>query len=152
MVIKRSTSNSRFRIASGLCSLLLFLLACWLYIAFRNTEMVLFNWLGIDYNNYLFQLLRITNYQPASWLIYNLPDGLWMLSFLLLMECIWGNDKLKWVFICGMIIFAYVLERLQYLHACPGTGDIWDFVCYTITILLYLSIHKLKFIFNEKVF
>ena len=149
MIIKK-ISHKCFRIASGLCSLLLFLLACWLYIALRSTDMVLYNWLGIDCNNHLFQLLRITNCQPASWLIYNLPDCLWLLSFLLLMESIWGNDKLKWVFVCGMISFAYLLEGLQCLLAFPGTGDIWDFVCYTIAILLYLSIHNLKFVFHEK--
>ncbi len=132
--------------------MLLFLLACWLYIAFRDTDMVLYNWLGIDCNNHLFQLLRVHDYQPASWLIYNLPDSLWLLSFLLFMESIWGDDKLKWVFVCGLISFAYILEILQSLHAFPGTGDVWDFICYTIAILLYLSIHKLKFIFHEKVY
>ena len=149
MIIKKNTLNNCFRIASLLCSLLLFLLACWLYIAFRSTDMILYNWLGIDCNNHLFQLLRITDCLPAPWLIYNLPDFLWMLSFLLLMESIWGNDKLKWMFVCAMMIFTYVLEGLQCLHAFSGTGDIWDFVCYTIAILLYLSIHKLKFIFYE---
>lgn len=151
MIIKNNTYNNRFRIALGLCSLLFFLQASWLYIAFRSTDMVLYNWLGIDCNNHLFQLLRITDCKPASWLIYNLQDGLWLLSFLFLMESIWWNDKLKWVFVGGMISFAYLLEGLQCLHAFPGTGDICDFVCYTIAILLYLFIHKLKFIFYEKV-
>ena len=132
-------------------SLLLFLIACWLYVAFRSTDMVLYNWLGIDCSNHLFQLFRVTDYQPASWLIYNLPDCLWLLSFLLFMESIWGDDKLKWVFVSGLISFAYIIEILQCLHAFPGTGTALDFICYTIAILLYLSIHKLKFIFHEKV-
>lgn len=149
-MVKKSTYNLSIRISSGICSMVLFMFACWLYVSFRSTDMVLYHWLGIDCNNQLFQLLRIANYQPASWLIYNFPDCLWMLSFLLLMECIWGDDRLKWVFAWSMLGFAYIFEIMQYLHILPCTGDVWDLISYTIATLLYLSINKLKFIFYEK--
>lgn len=145
-------NNRYFTWGIGLFSLLLFALACWLYICFRSSDMVLYSWLGVGYNNSFFELLRIADSTPAPWLIYNLPDCLWLLSFLLLMECVWDESRLKWIFVFGMISFAYGLELLQYLHLFPGTGDVWDFVCYTIAIVIYLFIYKLKFIFHEKVY
>lgn len=147
---KTGIHKNYYRITILLLSMLLFLLACWAYICFRSSDMVLYSWLGVEYNNSFFELLRIADSTPAPWLIYNLPDCLWLLSFLLLMECVWDKSKLKWIFVFGMISFAYVLELLQCLQLFPGTGDVWDFVCYTIAIVIYLFIHKLKFIFHEK--
>lgn len=147
---KKSTYDISIRVILGVCSIALFLLACWLYVSFRSNDMILYNWFSIDCNNQLFQLLRITKLHPASWLIYNFPDFLWMLSFLLLMECIWEDDRLKWVFIWSMLGFAYIFETIQYLHIIPCTGDVWDFISYTMALLIYLSVNKLKLICHEK--
>ena len=147
---KKSTYNRPIQIILGVCSMAIFIFACWLYVSFRSTDMVLYKWLGVDCNTHLFQLLRITNYQPPSWLIYNLPDCLWMLSFLFLMECIWGDEKLKWIFVWCMLGFAYIFETMQYLHVSLCTGDVWDFISYTIAMVLYILFNKLKFISYEK--
>ena len=107
--------------------------------------MVLYSWLGMDYNNHCFEWIRNHSCNLAPWVKYNLPDGLWMLSYLLFMESIWGNEKqLKWMFCIPIIAFAYIMEILQYKGCFPGTGDILDIVFYTAAVLLFIVLIKLK--------
>ena len=81
----------------------------------------------------------------ASWVKYNLPDGLWMLSFLLFMDVIWENEKLlKWMFCVPIIVFAFILEIFQYMGQFPGTGDVFDIVFYIVAIMLFLLLINLK--------
>ena len=128
-----------------LVSAFLFLLAVYIYVSNRSGDMELYSWLGIDYNNHIFKLIRNNSCSLSSWVKYNLPDGLWMLSFLLLMESVWGNEKqLKWTFCVPMIVFAFVLEILQFKGWFPGTGDVLDIVFYIAAILLFLSLINLK--------
>lgn len=87
----------------------------------------------------------------SSCVKYNLPDGLWMLSFLLFMESIWGDEKLlKWIFCIPIIAFAYILEIFQYFGYFPGTGDALDLFFYAIAILLFILLTKLKQMYYEK--
>ncbi len=123
----------------------LFLSAVYLYISNRGDDMILYSWLGIDCHNGLFEYLRQHAWHPANWVIYNLPDGLWLLSYLLAMESLWGDDKrLKWMFCIPVIFFAFMMEWLQYVGKFPGTGDVLDIVFYTKAILIFLLTIKLK--------
>lgn len=107
--------------------------------------MVLYSWLGIDYNNHFFDFIRNHSYNMASWVKYNLPDGLWMLSVLLFMESVWENENhLKWMFCVPIIVFAFTLEILQYKGWFPGTGDLLDIVFYILAVLLFLLLINLK--------
>ena len=128
-----------------LVSAFLFLSAVYIYVSNRSGNMALYSWLGIDYNNYFFELIRNHSCRLSPWAKYNLPDGLWMLSFLLFMESVWGNEKrLKWMFCAPIIIFAVMIELLQYKGFFPGTGDVLDIVYYIATVLLFLLLINLK--------
>ena len=86
-----------------------------------------------------------------SYVKYNLPDGLWMLSFLLFMESIWADEKLlKWIFCVPIITFAFILEALQFLGYFSGTGDVFDLYFYAIAILLFILLTKLKQMYYEE--
>jgi hypothetical protein len=143
-------SYRSFSIVMGVTSLLIFLFACWIYISFRGADMALYSWLHIDYSNAFFNWLRIEDIYLPNWMVYNVPDGLWLFSYLLFIESIWDNSSMKWLFVWGMVLFAYALEILQFANIFLGTGDVCDIFFYSLAILLYLSIHKLKFIFHEK--
>ena len=145
-----SISYRSFSIVMGVTSLLIFLFACWIYISFRSADMALYSWLHIDYSNAFFNWLRIDDVLLPNWIVYNVPDGLWIFSYLLFIESIWDNSSMKWLFVWGMVLFAYALEILQFANIFPGTGDVYDIFFFSLAILLYLSIHKLKFIFHEK--
>ena len=84
-----------------------------------------------------------------KWIIYSLPDGLWVYSFSAMLYLILGEDfkginKIlfaPFIVLCG-------LEILQYLKIISGTFDFIDmFIGLTINILLIINI---KFCKNEK--
>ena len=113
--------------------------------------MVLYSLLGIDGNSSFFIALRQNATDLPAWVIYNIPDGLWLLSYLLMIEAIWGNEKQRKIwFIIPVILFAFLLEVLQYIGFFPGTGDVLDMLCYSVAIAVYLGIIKLKQYFYEK--
>jgi len=71
--------------------------------------------------------------------MYNLPDALWFLSYLLFMEVIWSEKEkcYKYIFIYGMLLMALLAELLQHYHFIPGTGDWMDALSYLLTLLTY---------------
>lgn len=122
--------------------ILLFVAIC-IYISNRSSDMLIYSFLGIDTNNYLFQYMR-RFYCSISWVKYNLPDGLWLLSYLLLMESIWGMQKgIKLIFDIPIIVFAFLMELFQYIGVFPGTGDILDLLFYMLSILTTICITKI---------
>lgn len=138
-------SRTLFNSIILIISAFLFLSAVYIYISSRSGNMVLYSWLGIDYNNHLFELLKSHSYSFAPWVKYNLPDGLWMLSFLLFMEAVWGEEKrIKWMFCIPIIVFAFTLEISQYTGYFPGTGDVLDIAFYIAAILLFILLTNLK--------
>lgn len=113
--------------------------------------MMLYSWLGIDTNNSLFSYIRRHTFISASWVKYNLVDGLWLLSFLLLIEAVWNKDmKRKMTFMLPVIAFAFASEVFQYMGLISGTGDIWDTIFYVLAILLCIGIITLKTKIYEK--
>lgn len=125
--------------------------AIYIYLSNRTTDMQLYSWFNIDTENHLLENIRNTSFCFAPWVKYNLPDGLWLLSFLLFMEGIWNRDRLiKWIFCISIISFAFVSEILQFNGYLLGTGDIWDLVSYVAAVLLLLIFIKLKQIYYEK--
>lgn len=138
-------SKTLFNLIIILASAFLFIFAVYIYVSNRSGDMVLYSWLGIDYNNHFFDFIRNHSYNMASWVKYNLPDGLWMLSVLLFMESVWENENhLKWMFCVPIIVFAFTLEILQYKGWFPGTGDLLDIVFYILAVLLFLLLINLK--------
>ena len=110
-----------------LTSIILLICAAYIYISNRSLDMMLYSWLGIDTNNSLFSYIRRHTFISASWVKYNLVDGLWLLSFLLLIEAVWNKDmKRKMTFMLPVIAFAFASEVFQYMGLISGTGDIWD--------------------------
>lgn len=113
--------------------------------------MAFYTWFGIDSDGYLFRYVREHTCDMASWVKYNLPDGLWMLSFLLFVEGVWSEDKrLKLLFCIPVVAFAIVLEVLQYCGVFQGTGDVLDILFYFVAIFLEILLIKLKQKYYEK--
>ena len=111
--------------------------------------MVIYNWLSIDVNNQLFCFFRNTEIEFPDWVLYNLPDALWLLSFLFMNEAVWGEDNRKYIFVAVVTIFALSIEILQMFILFPGTGDILDIINYVIVLIIYL-INNFLFYCYEK--
>lgn len=80
-----------------------------------------------------------------EWVVYSLPDGMWLLSYMFAMEFIWNNDskhiRLFFVWVIPMAIIAH--EFCQLMGLASGTWDILDLTSYSIAIIIYLLTKKL---------
>ena len=141
--------NYRYRIIFSCFSLILFFVACWIYVSNRSTDMVIYDWLSIDVNNQLFCFFRNIEIELPDWVLYNLSDALWLLSFLFMNEAIWGEDNRKYILVAVVSIFALSIEILQMYILFPGTGDILDIISYVIVLIIYL-INNFLFYCYEK--
>ncbi len=111
-----------------------------LYLGYRSQELLMFRWanfLGLScfvssWRKFCFQ------YPLPEWCYYALPDGLWMLSYILLINLIWDDRTWKsriWRYALPAI--AITSELLQLLNPYFGTFDIMDIVCYLGAVILF---------------
>ncbi|MCG2611803.1 hypothetical protein LZZ90_09835 [Flavobacterium sp. SM15] len=117
-----------------------------IYVLFRSESLKLFVWL--DKINCLEiikstrdRTLKITNVMP-NWMLYALPDGLWLSSYVCLMLMIWKNiiNKENAVWIFSMPIMAVLSEVGQFFKIFPGTFDWMDVVMYLLGTVFPLMI------------
>ena len=72
------------------------LIGLFIYILFRPDRIIMFDWfalLGIAESISDLRENSPSNSKVPSWIIYNLPDGLWVYSLTALMLIIWQDVK-----------------------------------------------------------
>jgi hypothetical protein len=119
-----------------------------MYVLFRNSDLVIFDWFGV---------LRGMNsfYVPVGsspvllFIVNSLPGGLWLLAGILLLRSIWLHNK-KW---CRRYVFlfclsAVFLETAQLFKQMPGTFDFFDLLCFGAFALLERRVYTI-FIMKE---
>lgn len=126
-----------------------------IYLFFRSKSLIIFRWIDIFEISNKFESLRIYLSQYKSnlpvWLIYSVPDALWVYSLISAIFITWGKDFLNvkfWLVIS--LLIAPSLEFLQFLKLFPGTFDIIDLLFYLIGSILSLTIVKHNLKKNEK--
>ena len=143
VILKRTNIN---KIAESTAALFLFALGGCIYIAFRSTSLRMFGWfdnLGL-HEIVVFVRRMLSDIQVPEIIKYCIPDGLWTLSYILIMDTIWSSDVKKQFIFCGIIPFVGASsEILQYFNLVEGTFDVIDLLCYTIPFVIYLIV-KLK--------
>lgn len=95
----------------GLTSL--FMGGC-LYLLYRSDSLVMFRWCqSLEVYDFIVSLRPQAHYD--NWLVYSLPDGLWMLAYVLLMGAIW-NFNVKRVFghLCLWLLLLLVLSYYKF--------------------------------------
>lgn len=118
-----------------------------IYILYRPETLLMFKWTDTLYLNSLVKDLRqLTSiYTPSDFVIYNLPDGLWSIAYFLIMLSIWGKiDKECIAWFCLMPFFALFSEFMQLTPLMPGQFDVWDVVCYSIPLIILITIKIFK--------
>ncbi len=116
------------------------------YVLFRSEKLLMFQWFQFLNINDFIQSIRISNMDSVfpDWFLYNLPDGLWILSYVLISIEVW-NRKINaqsafWIL---MIPFVAILsEMLQYFNMLVGTFDILDLTFYILGTLIPFILHK----------
>ncbi len=106
-----------------------------LYLLYRPTSLLFFSWissLGLASVASSIRLLVADEGNPDPWIIYCLPNGLWIASFGFFISAIWcGISRLAASFwICLLATVGLLAELLQKLTYIPGTFDIGDVLAY----------------------
>lgn len=119
-----------------------------IYIIYRDKSLLMFDWFnsigissGIDGLRSLFQGDGV-----YGWVKYSLPDGLWIFSYMFLIDAIWNGEKIitSKLFLWFLPIVAILSECLQYFGLLSGVFDWKDMASYTLAITLFLIIKLLK--------
>jgi hypothetical protein len=111
-----------------------------IYVFFRPESIMMFNWfplLGVVHKQVnVFRTIHIPDF-----LVYSIPDGLWLFSYILLIGVIWNFNYHRCMFLIMLLpIYAITHEILQLYHLVPGYFDILDFVVYVVATLLGISV------------
>ncbi|GHB44525.1 hypothetical protein [Mongoliitalea lutea] len=124
-----------------------------IYIIFRVDTLIMFRWfesIGIQDLIIFLRSLKSEINLP-EWIIYSLPDGLWIFSFTYCMLVIWDFKLTKnsffWITIAPII--GLVSELGQLINIVPGTFDIVDLIIVTLsTAIPFLYLRNFKSIKN----
>lgn len=140
VLLKHTNMSKKTECATAL---FLFVLGGSIYIAFRSTSLRMFGWFEILGLHEIIMLVRrlLSVIQVPEIIKYCIPDGLWTLSYILIMDAIWSSDVKKQIIFCGIIPFVGAFsEILQYLNLVEGTFDVIDLLCYIIPFIIYLIV------------
>lgn len=135
---------------SGL-SLFLFFIGGMIYLMFRSESLVMFHWFeALHVKEYVVSLHM--SYILPQWIVYSLPDGLWLCSYVLIVSVIWDFElRQGYPYIFSLPFVAIVSELAQAIGWMRGTFDWLDLLCYVLGLLLGCIIVKyLNFKCNEK--
>lgn len=113
-----------------------------LYILFRPTTLLMFHWADSLALMESIATIRIhvhsSNGYLADWTIYSLPFALWVLSYLLFVNGVWGNSTSYWriAYFWSVPIMALFAEIAQGLSVIPGHFDPVDLVTIIVATIL----------------
>lgn len=131
-LISTSTNNkTSFLLKIGYEVLLPLFLGILIYLFFRSNNLLVLDNLKI----------RASVSMPDL-ILYNLPDGLWLLSFLQAYKIIWKNN-IRMIIIGSSFItlLSIYTEFLQYIGFISGIGDPLDVALYFISFIFFLFIN-----------
>lgn len=125
-------------------AIVLLIFGGFIYVIFRSEDLLMFNWFrSLGLNNIVIKLrdgYGLMNIQ--DWVKYNMPAGLWLFSYMLVIDSIWddSNSSAYKYFITILPVFAIISEVMQFFQILPGTFDIMDVIIYVFAIFLFLTI------------
>lgn len=107
-----------------------------LYIFYRSESLALFEWVrAVGMYDWVDSMRPEEDID--SWLVYSLPDGLWLLSYILFMAALRNFDiRESLLYSAPLIVGAFVSEFLQMSDKVKGTFDIVDLMCYATAVVL----------------
>jgi hypothetical protein len=115
-----------------------------IYVAFRSTDLLVFRWL--DALGLYDPVIGLRSHIDASllpeWMLYSLPDGIWVYATTCWMILIWRGSY-NWTgvpWILGSVTVAIASELGQAVGLVPGTYQHLDIFFYLGGFLLALSL------------
>lgn len=139
------TLKSKKQLLINILALLCLIIGGVIYLIYRNRTLVMFRLVPnniIGLLNNVRQYIDLPHGKLSSFVVYNLPAGLWTISYMVLMRNICNEmpktQKLIWVY--SLPILLLMIELLQSVIVRLGTFDLLDMLCYLIPILVLLII------------
>ncbi len=125
-------------------------IGCFIYFVWRNDSLNMFHWfqfIGMGSTiTYLRELFNPFLTDVPRWIIYSLPGGLWIFSYICLMGFIWekvSNRIFIFWFTIGLAISvgSEIFQSIQFLE---GTFSVLDLVTYFIAIIISFALIKTR--------
>ena len=148
----RELLKSKARRIELVLAFVLFIAEGLLYLTFRSTELNMFRL--YEHAGPWVESLREwgSGLSLPQWVRYSLPDGLWLLSYLLLVDAIWNKfDKASFIWYLCMPAVAFGSELAQMCWGFTGTYDMMDLVCYSAAVVITLIIIYSKNYIRKKI-
>lgn len=129
---------------TSLCGIICFLIGSAIYLFFRKElpSLMMYKWIALVGGTDIISKTRQVTLQipMCDFVVYSLPDGLFCLSYIMIMDSIWqkSNKFFRSIIVLFIPIICIVHESLQGIGYVRGTFDIFDFVCYIVPISVYL--------------
>lgn len=118
------------RLTGGLLSILFLSTGSLIYVLFRPTNLIMFKWLGYFQTEDFISISRekVNKILINDFVIYNLPNGLWITSLTIFLSIIWKDNQNKYFNYYLIILIGIVTlpEILQFFNLIEGTFDIVD--------------------------
>ena len=138
----------KYRATKVMLSLVILLLGGMVYVIYRDKSLLMFDWFdAIGISNKIDGLRSLFHGGGISgWVKYSLPDGLWLFSYMFIIDAIWDRERnvISNMFLRGVPIVAILSECLQYIGFLPGAFDWMDMASYLLAITLFMIIKLLK--------
>jgi hypothetical protein len=113
-----------------------------IYILFRPSEPVFFNWFNTLGFEGWFSAIRdkslFIGYFLPDWIVYSLPNGLWAFGYTSIVLCIWtgSNSVLKYFWFLTIPVLVFGFELLQLRGNLHGTFCLNDIIWSAIGIAI----------------
>ena len=118
-----------------------------IYISWGESTLLVFDWIeAINFDMVFAYRDHIEGSQEhlPNFLIYNIPDGLWVFAVTNSMLIIWDaeirDNNLLWVLSGLLLAVPAELGQIAFLSLVPGTFDVLDLLIYFIGFLSSLSL------------
>jgi len=114
------------------------LLGSMIYILFRSESLLYNRLIG-----FLFYPIATPKTAIEQLIVYSLPDGLWAMSYTMLILHIRKNTKITTLIWSSIIpLIGIISEIPQYFFILPGTFDIFDLGMYIVLPITVISYSK----------
>jgi hypothetical protein len=129
-----ATNHRIVRIVEAVLATMALLIGGMIYVLWRSGPLLMFSWfdaIGLGKLVYALHDFAVPySHAFPSWVYFSLPEGLWLLSGILYLHCIWRNGStfgyVLWTSIIVAVAFGYELG--QYIHLVPGCFDTLDLI------------------------
>ncbi|PHR20653.1 MAG: hypothetical protein COA38_19370 [Fluviicola sp.] len=125
-----------------------------IYLLFRDPSLIFFGWIDdLGLLSEVKSLQRSMNSIKSglpNWVIFSLPDGLWLFSYVCFMLHLW-RKSLRWsglIWVCILPIFSLVFEVLQSVDESLGTFDWIDLLLYFCSSIIPFVVFSKSINFN----